>query len=132
MEKQWPSHHKLLARMLKIGPYLRKERCQEHHYFFDCLAACTDANPPADEREFYGWWFEVEQATEGTLNYSYRFGLHSVDGQWTEQDIPDEHHEQVKSSLLDFYPKLHALLADFDLKLEPSSTIQPQQILPAA
>jgi sigma factor-binding protein Crl len=131
MEVTWPSHGKLTSRFTAMGPYFRKEHSSKEMYFFDCLASCVSSKPAADEREFYGWWFEL-RVNEDSFEYHYWFGLYDKQGEWQEGTIPSKHQKEVQQSLEVFYQKLLDTLQKLELDLSASPSLSPNLALPAA
>lgn len=131
MKGKWPSTGKLNTRFTAIGPYFRQLQSNSSLFFFDCLAECVSAKPPAEEREFYGWWLTLTPNEEG-FEYQYWYGYYDKQGDWSEYDIPAELLGSVEDSLIAFYGKLTEELALHELSLSPSPELAPTKALTAA
>ncbi|MGF1691191.1 sigma factor-binding protein Crl [Photobacterium kagoshimensis] len=114
----FPPYGRLLTKLTAIGPYLRQQQSKEGAFFFDCLASCISAKKEPDEREFWGWWLELNASDKGGYEYRYFFGRYNSAGEWVEDKVPAKHSEAVLKTLHDFYPKLTKALAEnFELSV---------------
>lgn len=107
---------RVVKKFNNLGPYLREEQCSDQKFFFDCLAVCTNIKPPAEKREFWGWWLIVE-ALEDRYQYSYWFGLYDKQGEWIEGAVKKSAMTEVQRSLQQFYPRLEAVIAELDAEI---------------
>jgi len=111
-----PAQHRVKAKLLALGPYLRPDKSTPEQYFFDCLAVCRSAKAELEQREFWGWFLYLE-ATDTGFEYRYEFGLYDSEGQWSgSESPPQEYMAEVKQTLDDFYQLLHKCVS-VDLKL---------------
>ncbi|MFA0544508.1 sigma factor-binding protein Crl, partial [Vibrio sp. 10N.222.52.B7] len=62
-----------------IGPYLREPQSEDGHYIFDCLSVCVNDKKSPEEREFWGWWLELDKSEEG-FSAKYNTGKYNIDG----------------------------------------------------
>ncbi|MDN3609229.1 sigma factor-binding protein Crl [Vibrio ostreicida] len=100
-----PTHYRLLSTLKAIGPYLREVQCEEGRYLFDCLSVCVSDKKSPEEREFWGWWLELE--IEGKkLAARYRTGLYDVKGDWLDEKLPKKAIEEVSRTQEAFHQKL--------------------------
>jgi len=132
MESNIPSHLKWVKQLAAIGPYLRENRSREGEYFFDCLAVCLSARKAPEQREFYGWWFELKQQQDGMV-YHYQFGVFDSNSQWLQHDIPAKHKPEVERTLQEFFEKLLPLVnSELGLGLAPADELDEKFHLSAA
>ncbi|PSW19606.1 Crl family RNA polymerase assembly factor [Photobacterium sanctipauli] len=128
----FPPHGRLMTKLTAIGPYLRQQHSSEGHFFFDCLSSCISAKKAPEEREFWGWWLELD-ATDSGFEYQYYFGRYDAEGEWRKEPVPAKHEQAVQQTLDDFYPKLTALLQDeFELSLTASKALEEAELGSAA
>jgi sigma factor-binding protein Crl len=112
-----PTHHRLLSSFKAIGPYVREDKSEQGHYFFDCLAVCVDDNKAPETREFWGWWMELI-ASENGYHARYQYGRFDVDGQWVEDKLESLHLEEVERTRVVFHEKLLTMLnKDFEIEV---------------
>ncbi|PHM29759.1 sigma factor-binding protein Crl [Xenorhabdus budapestensis] len=121
------SRNKLLKSFSALGPYLRELKCQNHYFFFDCLAVCVSAKAAPEKREFWGWWLELELQEKGFV-YNYQIGLFDKHGEWQPMSIKKEVDlKHLESTLQAFHKRLSNSLDTFKLTLIPSgNTVTPQ------
>ncbi|CAG9297285.1 sigma factor-binding protein Crl [Celerinatantimonas diazotrophica] len=131
MSTNWPSHGRLISRFNSLGPYLRKPLSSEKEYFFDCLSECANTRLEPEKREFYGWWLKLNVTEQGCFEYQYWYGFFDQQGNWSEQDIPEQYDESVKKTLLDFYAKLAQETQELEIELLPSPSLDISQVLAA-
>lgn len=132
MESNGLSHLKWVKQLAAIGPYLRADRSHEGEYFFDCLAVCLSAKKSPENREFYGWWFQLKQHQD-TLVYNYWLGVFDSDSRWHERDIPAKHQPEVERTLHEFFEKLLPLVqSELELPLLPADELDEKYHLSAA
>lgn len=104
-----PTHFRLLTSLRAIGPYLRESQSREGFYLFDCLAVCVDDKKSPEEREFWGWWLELQmQGQEFAARY--RVGKYDKKGEWIDHKIPKDAIAEVNRIQNSFHQKLTELL----------------------
>ena len=114
-----------IVKFNELGPYLREDQCQDHRFFFDCLAVCTNIKPAPEKREFWGWWLVLE-AQETHFDYRFDFGLYDKAGQWVPAEIKrDADRQEAEASLQKFFPRLEALMNELNAPLIPASNFEP-------
>ncbi|UYA61612.1 sigma factor-binding protein Crl [Pectobacterium colocasium] len=117
-----PSGHsksRLMKNFTALGPYIREAQCENTGFFFDCLAVCVNIKPAPENREFWGWWLNLEDTGE-TFAYDYHYGLFDKQGNWREEKIKDKAvMEQVENAKQAFHVRLEKLLHS----LEPACTL---------
>lgn len=113
-----PTHYRLLSTLKAIGPYLREPLSEEGHYLFDCLSVCVSDKKSPEEREFWGWWMDLDKQESGFIaNYS--FGLYNAEGNWVGKAVPASAQEEVQRTLDNFDAKLRDVLqSKFELGVE--------------
>lgn len=122
------SHGRLITRFTQLGPYLRKDKSSEERYFFDCLSVCVDAEEAPDEREFWGWWLELDAADDG-FSYDYHFGKFDANGDWVDESMPNKHNKEVQATVKDFYQKLTSFVVDdLGLTVTPASGLKKPKL----
>lgn len=115
-----------------LGPYLREHNCQPTSFYFDCFSVCIDTEIEPAQREFHGWWLEMELVGE-TFEYHYQFGMYNKSGAWVAEPIPKSYQHDVTRSLNQFYEKLSVCLTEqLKFNLKPSSILAKTLILSAA
>ncbi|GLO60132.1 sigma factor-binding protein Crl [Vibrio sp. MACH09] len=118
-----PTHFRLLSALRAIGPYLRESDSREGHYLFDCLSVCVDDKKSPEEREFWGWWMELDAApaTESQNSYiaMFRFGIYNQQGDWVAKTLPKAAQVETARTQTEFIAKLDKVLQErFELKME--------------
>ncbi|KII80380.1 sigma factor-binding protein Crl [Vibrio renipiscarius] len=104
-----PTHFRLLTSLRAIGPYLRESQSREGFYLFDCLGVCVDDKKSPEEREFWGWWLELEmQGQEFAARY--RVGKYDKLGEWVNDPLPKEAVAEVNRIQNNFHQKLVEVL----------------------
>lgn len=115
---QNPTHYRLMGTLRAIGPYLRDGQCREGFYLFDCLSVCVDDEKSPEQREFWGWWLELEQIESG-FRAKYHLGKYDVNGDWVKDTLTDEVLNDVDKSHQVFHQKLTDTLSKkFELNVE--------------
>lgn len=117
-----PTHFRLLSALRAIGPYLRESDSKDGHYLFDCLSVCVDDKQSPEEREFWGWWLELDAGSLVDNQCSYvakvKLGLYNKAGDWKASKVPKKAQEEVARTQRDFIVKLNKVLEErFELKL---------------
>ena len=113
-----PTHYRILSTLKAVGPYLRENQCSEGNYLFDCLSVCVNDKKSPEEREFWGWWLELEQF-EQTFKAKYFTGRYNLAGNWDVVAIPKKAIAEVNRTQDDFHAKLIKTLEDkFDMTVE--------------
>lgn len=113
-----PTHYRLMSTLKAIGPYLRESQSEEGRYLFDCLSVCVNDKKSPEEREFWGWWLELEQEGQ-TFAARYRTGLYDVKGDWVDEKLPKKAIEEVNRTQEAFHQKLvETLQTEFDMTLD--------------
>lgn len=105
-----PTHYRLLSTLKAIGPYLREAQCEQGKYLFDCLSVCVNDKKSPEEREFWGWWLELEQEGEA-FEAKYRVGLYDAKGDWMDEKLPKKAVAEVCRTQEGFHQKLIDTLA---------------------
>jgi len=110
-----PTHYRLLSALKAIGPYLREAQSSEGNYLFDCLSSCVNDKKSPEEREFWGWWLELEKI-EGGFAAKYYIGRYNLAGDWEAHNIPKKAVSEVNRTQEDFHKKLvDTLSSSFNL-----------------
>ncbi|MCW8332856.1 sigma factor-binding protein Crl [Vibrio sp. SCSIO 43135] len=113
-----PTHYRLISTLRAIGPYLRESQSNEGYYMFDCLSVCVNDKKSPEEREFWGWWLELELSEQGFLA-KYHSGKYDSAGDWQGDSIPKKAVAEVNRTQDDFHNKLTATLKErFDIDVE--------------
>ncbi|WCE30375.1 sigma factor-binding protein Crl [Vibrio sp. SCSIO 43137] len=117
-----PTHFRLLTALRAIGPYLRESDSNEGHYLFDCLSVCVNDKKSPEEREFWGWWMELDALNEQSASLSYvanfRYGIYNKDGKWDGADVPKKAQPEVARTQSEFVVKLKKVLLErFEIEL---------------
>ncbi|TMX31961.1 sigma factor-binding protein Crl [Vibrio sp. Hep-1b-8] len=100
-----PTHYRLLSTLRAIGPYLRESQSTDGMYIFDCLSVCVNDKKSPEQREFWGWWLELEKNGD-LFEARYRTGLYDVAGEWKEKALPKKTVEDVTRTQEAFHQKL--------------------------
>lgn len=112
-----PTHYRLLTKLRAIGPYLREVQSTEESYLFDCLSVCVNDKKSPEQREFWGWWLELEK-TDDAFEARYRSGLYDVNGEWQDKALPKKAIEDVTRTQEAFHQKLiETLESEFDMSV---------------
>ncbi|MBW3694288.1 sigma factor-binding protein Crl [Vibrio sp. T187] len=112
-----PTHYRLLTALKAIGPYLREPQSEEGHYLFDCLSVCVNDKKSPEEREFWGWWLELDKSEEG-FSAKYNVGKYNLAGDWDSHALPKKAVEEVNRTQEAFHQKLVELLSkQFELEV---------------
>ena len=113
-----PTHYRLLSTLRAIGPYLREAQSTDSLYIFDCLSVCVNDKKSPEQREFWGWWLELEK-NDDLFEARYRTGLYDVTGEWQEKALPKKAVEDVTRTQEAFHRKLlETLQQEFDIPVE--------------
>ena len=111
-----PTHFRLLSALRAIGPYLRETDSQDGRYLFDCLSVCVDEKKSPEEREFWGWWMQLESCVQdGAIQgfiAKFEKGLYNHEGCWEEADIPEKARKEVSRTQDEFMKKLSRVLEE--------------------
>ncbi|MDN3614983.1 MAG: sigma factor-binding protein Crl [Vibrio gallaecicus] len=100
-----PTHYRLLTALKAIGPYLREPQSEDGHYIFDCLSVCVSDKKSPEEREFWGWWLELNRSEDG-FTAKYNIGRYNVAGDWDSQALPKKAVAEVSRTQEAFHQKL--------------------------
>lgn len=112
-----PTHYRLLSALKAIGPYLREPQSEEGHYLFDCLSVCVNDKKSPEEREFWGWWLELDKSEDG-FSAKYNVGKYNLAGDWDSQSLPKKAVEEVNRTQEAFHQKLvDVLSSQFELNV---------------
>lgn len=111
---------RLMKRFAHLGPYIREEKCNEQHFFFDCLAVCVNIDPAPEEREFYGWWLVLNSQSDRFI-YQYYSGLFDKQGNWMSAVIKGkENRKKLEETKRSFHHRLKIILDEMEILLEPA------------
>jgi len=118
-----PTHFRLLTALRAIGPYLRESESQKGTYLFDCLSVCVDDKKSPEDREFWGWWMELDSTMTGKVvdNFVAKFqvGMYDKEGHWVTTKVPEKFKQEVARTQDEFLQKLNKVLEDrFALQLD--------------
>jgi len=112
-----PTHYRLLSALKAVGPYLREPQSEEGHYLFDCLSVCVNDKKSPEEREFWGWWLELDKSEDG-FSAKYNVGKYNLAGDWDSQSLPKKAVEEVNRTQEAFHQKLvDVLSSQFELNV---------------
>ncbi|WP_114766508.1 sigma factor-binding protein Crl [Vibrio rhodolitus] len=106
-----PTHFRLLTSLRALGPYLREPQSEEGFYLFDCLGVCVNDKKSPEEREFWGWWLELEQQ-ENQFAARYRIGKYNNQGEWIEGALPKNAVADVNRIQNSFHQSLVEMLKE--------------------
>ncbi|WP_394247878.1 sigma factor-binding protein Crl [Vibrio profundi] len=118
-----PTHYRLLSALKAIGPYLREPQSEEGHYLFDCLSVCVNDKKSPEEREFWGWWLELDKSEDG-FSAKYNVGKYNLAGDWDSQSLPKKAVAEVNRTQEAFHQKLVDVLSsqfELDVTLDKES-----------
>ena len=118
-----PTHFRLISNLKSIGPYLLEPLSRENYYLFDCLSVCVNDQKSPEEREFWGWWLELERDGDAFCA-RYLIGLYDIEGNWQEKKLPKKAIEEVNRTQMAFHEKLEQMLSSkfaLSVKLHPQS-----------
>ncbi|MGF1907913.1 sigma factor-binding protein Crl [Vibrio kasasachensis] len=104
-----PTHFRLLTSLRALGPYLRESQSKEGFYLFDCLGVCVNDKKSPEEREFWGWWLELEQQ-DNQFAARYRIGKYNSQGQWVGESLPKKAVADVNRIQNSFHQSLLTML----------------------
>ncbi|MGF1740977.1 sigma factor-binding protein Crl [Vibrio profundum] len=112
-----PTHYRLMSALKAIGPYFRELQSSEGHYLFDCLSFCIDEKKLPEEREFWGWWLELDKV-DGGFAAKYYVGMYDDVGDWKAKKVPKKVVVEVQRTQKDFHKKLlDTLQRSFNLQV---------------
>ncbi|MCY9826568.1 sigma factor-binding protein Crl [Vibrio chagasii] len=115
---QEPTHYRLLNVLKAIGPYLREPQSEEGHYIFDCLSVCVNDKKSPEEREFWGWWMELDKSEEG-YSAKYNIGKYNIEGNWDSLPLPKKAVAEVSRTQEAFHQKLvDELQSKFEISIQ--------------
>lgn len=113
-----PTHYRLLTTLRAIGPYLRESQSKDGSYLFDCLSVCVNDKKSPEQREFWGWWLELEKRGD-VFEARYRSGLYDVTGEWQDKALPKKAVQDVTKTQEVFHQKLlDTLQSEFEISVE--------------
>ncbi|NOH81168.1 sigma factor-binding protein Crl [Vibrio sp. RE86] len=113
-----PTHYRLLTTLRAIGPYLRESQSEDGSYLFDCLSVCVNDKKSPEQREFWGWWLELEKRGD-VFEARYRSGLYDVTGEWQDKALPKKAVQDVTKTQEVFHQKLlDTLQSEFEISVE--------------
>lgn len=113
-----PTHYRLLTTLRAIGPYLRESQSRDGSYLFDCLSVCVNDKKSPEQREFWGWWLELEKRGD-VFEARYRSGLYDVTGEWQDKALPKKAVQDVTKTQEVFHQKLlDTLQSEFEIAVE--------------
>ncbi|MDN3680050.1 sigma factor-binding protein Crl [Vibrio tapetis subsp. quintayensis] len=119
-----PTHYRLLSTLKAIGPYLREPLSEDGHYLFDCLSVCVSDKKSPEEREFWGWWMELDKQ-EPNFVATYHLGLYNEEGNWVDKKIPAKALPEVQRTLDSFDEKLRL---ELQKKFELTHELHPDSV----
>ncbi|CAH6931218.1 Sigma factor-binding protein Crl [Vibrio chagasii] len=115
---QEPTHYRLLNVLKAIGSYLREPQSEEGHYIFDCLSVCVNDKKSPEEREFWGWWMELDKSEEG-YSAKYNIGKYNIEGKWDSLPLPKKAVSEVTRTQEAFHQKLvDELQSKFEISIQ--------------
>lgn len=111
-----PTHFRLLTALRAIGPYLREPESKEGTYLFDCLSVCVDDKKSPEEREFWGWWMELDSTMTDKVVDSFvakfQVGMYDKEGNWVAVKVPKKFKQEVARTQEEFLKKLTKVLEE--------------------
>lgn len=108
-EKKEATHNRLMAAFKMLGPYLREEQCVNGCYFFDCLAVCINEKKEPEQREFWGWWMELQLDAEA-IKAQYQVGRFDLSPHWVIEEPKNTAIDEIVRTQSVFHERLSDML----------------------